>query len=101
MAGRIYTEITSGTSNPPKTTITQETTVTYSTIENNVERVNVCPPLELYEYWLTDVPGYGRKCPIQLMWKAGPAGALFELPPHPSWKPILHPRNANGNVQRG
>ena len=49
MTGRIYTEITSGTSNPPKTTITQETTVTYSTIENNVERVNVCPPLELYE----------------------------------------------------
>lgn len=40
MAGRIYTEITSGTSNPPKTTITQETIVTYSTIENNVERVN-------------------------------------------------------------
>jgi len=61
----------------------------------------MCPPLELYEYWLADVPGYGRKCPIQLMWKAGPAGALFELPPCPSWEPILHPRNANRNVQRG
>ena len=40
MTGRIWT--TPGTSNPPKTTITQETTVTYSKIENNVERVNVC-----------------------------------------------------------
>lgn len=77
MTGRIWS--TSETSNPPKTTITQETTVTYSTIENNVERVNVCPPLELLEYWLTDVPGYGRKCSTQLKWqKAGQIGALFE-----------------------
>ncbi|KAG4427978.1 hypothetical protein IFR05_016538 [Cadophora sp. M221] len=40
MTGRIWS--TPGTSNPPKTTITQETIVTYSTIEDNVERAN--PP---------------------------------------------------------
>ncbi|KAL5313012.1 hypothetical protein ACEPPN_019438 [Leptodophora sp. 'Broadleaf-Isolate-01'] len=38
MTSRIWS--TPGTSDPPKNTITQETTVTYSTIENNVEKVN-------------------------------------------------------------
>ena len=101
MTGLIYTEITSGGPIPLETTISRKTTVTYSTIENNVERVNVCPPIELLEYRLTDIAGYGRMRSAQLMWqRAGLAGALFELP-RPSWKPNLHPRNAKGNVQSG
>ncbi|XMA11521.1 hypothetical protein WAI453_004312 [Rhynchosporium graminicola] len=40
MTSRTCTTSTSKARNPPETTITQEITVTYSTIENNIETVN-------------------------------------------------------------